>query len=48
MFNIKFANDWIRTTDLWYRKQPLNQVSHNHCPFELLLILLKYTINLYN
>ena len=25
-----FANDWIRTTDLWYWKQPLYQLSHNH------------------
>ena len=31
-FNINFANDWIRTTDLWYHKQPLYQLSHNHCP----------------
>ena len=28
MFNINFANDWIRTLDLWYRKQPLYQLSH--------------------
>ena len=27
-----FANDWIRTADLWNRKQPLYQLSHNHCP----------------
>ena len=25
-----FANDWIRTTDLWNGKQPLYQLSHNH------------------
>ena len=31
-FNINFANDWIRTADLWCRKQPLYQLSHNHCP----------------
>ena len=31
MFNINFANDWIQTADLWYRKQPLYQLSHNHC-----------------
>ena len=30
--SINFANDWIRTVDLWYWKQPLNQLSHNHCP----------------
>ena len=27
-----FANDWIRTADLWYQKRPLYQLSHNHCP----------------
>ena len=32
MFNINFVNDWIRTADLWYRKQPLYHLSHNHCP----------------
>ena len=30
-FNI-YANDWIRTEDLWNWKRPLNQLSHNHCP----------------
>ena len=33
MFNINITDDWIRTADLWYRKQPLNQLYHNHCPF---------------
>ena len=32
MFIINFANDWIRTSDLWFWKQPLYQLSHNHCP----------------
>ena len=27
-----FANDWIRTADLCCKNQPLNQLSHNHCP----------------
>ena len=27
----KFADDWIRTADLWCWKQPLDQLSHNHC-----------------
>ena len=27
-----FADDWIRTMDLWHRNQPLYQMSHNHCP----------------
>ena len=30
--SIKFANDWIRTADLWYWKQLLYQLCHNHCP----------------
>ena len=29
---LKFANDWIRTTGLWYWKRPLYQLSHNHRP----------------
>ena len=32
MFNINFTNHRIRTTNLWYRKQPLYQLCHNHCP----------------
>ena len=32
MFNINFANDKIRTKDLWCRKKPLYLLSHNHCP----------------
>ena len=32
MSNINFADDWIRTADLWYQKQSLYQLSHNHCP----------------
>ena len=24
----KFADDWIRTADLWYRKRPFYQLSH--------------------
>ena len=28
----KFADDWIRTSDLWYRKRLLYQLSHNLCP----------------
>ena len=30
--NKKFANDWIRTADLWSPKRPLYQLSHNHYP----------------
>ena len=32
----KFANDWIRISDLWYWKRPLSQLSHNHCPIVFL------------
>ena len=42
MFNINFANDWSQTTDLWYRKQLLYQLSYNHfpcCPFLLCVII---------
>ena len=27
---LKFANDWIRPANLWRRKRPLYQLSHNH------------------
>ena len=30
--NVQFADDGIRTVDLWCRKQPLCQLRHNHCP----------------
>ena len=33
-----FANDWIRTADLWSQKLPLYQLSHNHCPTEYFLL----------
>ena len=26
--SINFADDWIRTADLWYQKQPLYQLSY--------------------
>ena len=35
MVNKIFADDWIRTAHLWCRKQPLYQLSHNHCPFSI-------------
>ena len=41
MFNINFfADNWNRTADLWYRKWPLYQLSHNHCPFVYNLLLI--------
>ena len=32
MFSKNFADDWIRTADLWCRKQPICQLSHNNYP----------------
>ena len=32
MFNINFAKYWSCNADLWYQKQPLYQLSHNHFP----------------
>ena len=44
MFNINFADDWIRTADLWNRKRPLYQLSHNHFPAFRKLNPLKCTL----
>ena len=33
----KFADDRIRTVDLWCRKRPLYQLSHNQCPPKVIL-----------
>ena len=30
----KFADDWIRTADLWCWKRPLYQLSYKHCPWD--------------
>ena len=38
MFNKNFADDWIRTADLWCWKQLLYQLSHNHCQWSDLCI----------
>ena len=32
MVHLNFANDLIRTADLWCRKRPLYQLRHNHFP----------------
>ena len=32
LVEIFFAYVWIRTADLWCRKRPPYQLSHNHCP----------------
>ena len=39
--SINFADDWSRTADLWYRKRPLYQLSHNHFPNEYSLVRMK-------
>ena len=41
-----FADDWIRTADLWCRKRPLYQLSHNHCPTHLFFLPLSLTHSL--
>ena len=38
MGNIKFADNWIQTVDLWCQKQPPNQQSHNHCPLSWMFV----------
>ena len=32
MFNKTFVDDGIWTADLWFKKWPLFQLNHNHCP----------------
>ena len=32
MFNVKFADDWIRMADFWSQKRLLYQLRHYHCP----------------
>ena len=44
MFYKNFDNDWIQTADLWYWKRPLYQLSHNHCPYSVSLILFQFLI----
>ena len=29
--SLTISDEWIRTADLWCQKQPLCQLSHNHC-----------------
>ena len=38
MFNQNFADVMIQTSDLWCRKQPPFQLSHNLCNFILLTL----------
>ena len=37
MFNKKFTNNGIRTAGLWWQKQQLCQLRHNHFPLEFSL-----------
>ena len=41
MFNIDFADDWIRTAELLEIESDCstNWASHNHCPILVLLII---------
>ena len=49
-FNSKLFHIWIRTADLWRRKQRVCQLSHNRCPslLSLLLSASRYTVNIYS
>ena len=40
-----FADDWIWTADLWNWKQPLYQLSHNHC-HPILKFIVRYRLTL--
>ena len=37
-----FADDWIRTADLWCGKRPLYKLSHNHCPIVIKVYSYKF------
>ena len=39
MLNINITDDWIKTADLWYRKQPIYQLGHNHYPLSETLVV---------
>ena len=41
--SIKVADDWIRTWVLWYWKQPLCQLRHNHCPVVTIVKIVFWT-----
>ena len=43
--SINFADDWIRTADLWYRKRPLYQLSHTTTAHYLLLASVQFGYN---
>ena len=51
MVNINFADDLIRTADLWSWKQLLYQLSHNLCLMDeswILLALIRKILLVYN
>ena len=41
--SINFADDWIRTADLWYRKRPLYQLSHTTTAHVSIIVILSWT-----
>ena len=41
--NLIFTYDWIRTANLWCRKQLLYQLNHNHCPTLFMIEHPEYT-----
>ena len=45
MIYIKYVDYWIWTADLWYQKQPLHQLSLNHCPKQIILIAFRWLFN---
>ena len=40
-----FADDWIRTAELWSRKRQLYQLRHNHCPTYLHCFIVKKSLS---
>ena len=40
-----FADDWILTADLWYRKWVLCQLSHSHCVLTSFLSVFSISVN---
>ena len=45
-FKKKLPIDWIQTIDLWDRKRPLYQLSHDHCPKLNIVSCLQYYIHI--
>ena len=47
MYIVNFADDWIRTAEVWYWKRLLYQLCHNHCPVKTFLIVRSCLENFY-